>query len=548
MKTSSKILALLMAVVLGAVMIGCNGGTTSSSTAESTASSESEAPAESSEGSSEATPVASGDYPTLIWWSIGATPDDLSDGLAAINEYAGEQIGVNVDIKQAGWGDWDTKVNTIVNSGEYYDIMFTNNTKYSQFVNMGAFTDITELAQSTTPELWSFIPEMVWDGTKIGGKIYAVPTYKDSSITQYWVFDDVYVQKYNIDIDNIKTMADLDAPFRAMKEGEGRSFYPLDLSQGSLFNGFFNDYDGLTAGLQPLGVRVDDETRTVVSVLEQTDIMENLKLLHSWYQDGIINPDAPTLIEPNKNLPFMAGQGFPGAEITWQINNGVEKYDMFPIFGPMYTTDTIQGSMNAISSASNYKEESLKFLQFANLDHKMRDMLAFGVEGRHFEYNSDNVITKLTDTWTMPSYAQATFFTMSTMSDAPADQWEQVKMLNEQADASVCLGFALDVTDINTEISNCKATWDKYKFEMLTGASDPEVKVAECIAELKANGLDTIIAEAQKQVDEYFADSAAPSGEAETSESSEEASTETESSVESTEESTEESAEESAAE
>lgn len=548
MKTSSKILALLMAVVLGAVMIGCNSGTTSSSSVTSTPSSTS---SEVSAESSEATPAPSGNYPTLTWWSIGATPDDLADGLAAINAYAGEQIGVNIDIKQAGWGDWDTKVNTIVNSGEYYDIMFTNNTKYSQFVNMGAFADITELAQSTTPELWSFIPEMVWDGTKIGGKIYAVPTYKDSSITQYWVFDDVYVQKYGIDLSAIKTMADLDAPFRAMKEGEGRSFYPLDLSQGSLFNGFFNDYDGLAAGLPALGVKLDDETRKVVSVLEQPDIMENLKLLHTWYKDGIINPDAPTLVEPNKNLPYMSAQGFPGAEATWQVNNGVEKYDIFQVFGPMYTTESIQGSMNAISSASNYKEESLKFLQFANLDHKMRDMLAFGVEDKHFEYVGDNVIHKLTDTWTMPSYAQATFFTMSTMDDAPADQWEQVKMLNEQADSSVCLGFALDVTNISTEISNCKATWEKYRFEMLTGASDPEVKVAECLAELKANGFDTIMAEAQKQIDAFYADSAAPSGEAETSESSEEASTEAESAASSTEESTEsteESPEESVAE
>ena len=55
------------------------------------------------------------------------------------------------------------------------------------------------------------------------------------------------------------------------------------MAQGSPFNGFFNEYDGLTAGLQPMGVKIDDETRTVVCTLEQPDIMENLKLMHQWY-------------------------------------------------------------------------------------------------------------------------------------------------------------------------------------------------------------------------------------------------------------------------
>ena len=39
---------------------------------------------------------------------------------------------------------------------------------------------------------------------------------------------------------------------------------------------------------------------------------------------------------------------------------------------------------------------------------------------------------------------------------------------------------------------------------MLTGASDPATAVPKCIEDLKAAGLDTIIAEAQKQIDEFY--------------------------------------------
>ena len=66
-------------------------------------------------------------------------------------------------------------------------------------------------------------------------------------------------------------------------------------------------------------------------------------------------------------------------------------------------------------------------------------------------------------------------------------------------------GFALDVTNIQNEIANCNTVWDKYKNDLLTGASDPATAVPACIEELKAAGLDTVIEEAQKQVDEFFA-------------------------------------------
>lgn len=506
--TIQKLLAIGLSCVLSVGMLAGCGSKTESGTGAATGEAggaESAPAAESTADTSASTDKASGDIPTLIWWTVGGTtPSDYTDCLANINDYLVEKLGVKIDIKVAGWGDYEQKMNTIVNSGEYFDMMFTNNANYSKFINLGAFENLTDMVQTTTPDLYSFIPEELWNGVTIGGNVYGVPSYKDSSVTQFWYFDDQYVQKYNIDLESIKTMKDLDAPFHAMKEGEGKSFYPLQMAQGSLFNGFFNEYDGLTAGLQPVGVKIDDESRTVVCTLEQQDIMDNLKLLHQWYMDGIVNPDANVLTEGPKKLPFSSAQGWPSAAATWQTLNGVEKYDVFKVFGPMYSTETIQGSMNAISVNSKYKEECLKVLELVNSDSKFRDMLAYGVEGNTFEYVSDGVVKKLRDDWPLAAYTQGTFFNMSITEDADPQQWEQVRKQNEEASPSVCLGFALDITNIQNEVANCQAVWDKYKYDMLTGASDPETTVPKCLEELKNSGLDTIIGEAQKQINEFF--------------------------------------------
>ncbi len=501
MKRNFRIISLICAAAMTMLMLaGCGSG--SSTEASNTSAAESTAAVSTDDGGYKQASAA--DAPTLVWWQIGTQPQNLAQGVEKINEYTAEKYGVKVDIKVAGWGDYETKMNTIVNTGEKFDIMFVNNNNYNLFVNMGAFEDITDMVQKEAPELFKFIPEKVWNGTRLDGKIYSVPTYKDSSSTQYYVWDDAIVKKYNIDYANIKTMQDLDKPFRAIKAGEGKSYYPLRMTKDDGFSATFIDYDDLTLGFKPIGVKLDDGSRKVVSVLEQPDIMERLKLLHQWYKDGISNPDAPTQGEVPKGKPFFTAQAFPGAEASWQINEGVEKYVMTQVYGPMYTTSSIQGSLNAVSSSSEHKIEALKFLQAVNTDSKLRNLLAYGIEGENWQTVSDNVIKKLNDTWSLPAYSQGTFFNLAAVDPNPANQWEAVKALNEQATASVTLGYAINIKELSTEVANCKAVWDKYKFELQTGASDPEVMVPKIINELKAAGMDTIIQKAQEQITEYF--------------------------------------------
>jgi putative aldouronate transport system substrate-binding protein len=383
--------------------------------------------------------------------------------------------------------------------------MFIDLTDYNNFVNLGAFADITDMLPTTAPQLQRYIPAGLWDGVRVNGKIYAVPTYKDSSKTQFYVWDDTYVRKYNIDITKVHTFAELDAAFRKIKAGEGQRFYPLQLSQGSLLAIVSaDDYDSLSAGLPPLGVGIYDRNRKVVSVFEQPDVMSRLRYLHQWYRDGIVNPDAPVLLEPPKQLPFFHGIGWPAAATIWQTNNGVAKYQLEKVFGPSYSTDSIQGSMNAISSNSRYKAEALKLIELVNTDHKLRDMLAFGIEGVNFSYVKPNVVRNLTaDQWNLARYQQGTFFTMSTLEGDPEDAWDQVRRQNEQAESSVLNGFSFDNRAVLNEVANCKAIFDRYKNELLTGASNPDVAVPAMMRDLNGAGFQRIITEAQRQVNAF---------------------------------------------
>jgi len=505
-KNVNKLLALgLVSAMTAGMLAGC--GNTASTTTDNGAADTTVTEATDDKTSTDTAKADNGEVPTLIWWSIGGTPpDDFDKTIAEISDYTEEKIGVRLDVKIASWADWGTKMNNIVNTGEYFDLMFVNNTNYSKFVNLNALADITDLVQSETPELYDFIPEDLWKGATIKEKVYAVPTYKDSSLTQFWMLDDSIVQKYDIDMESIKDFATLDPIIHTIKEGEGKSVYPIHLSQGATFNGFFNGYDGLAAGVEVMGVKYDDESRKVVNLLEQDDVKENLNYLRKWYVDDIINPDANVVTDAGKGAIFSTGQGWPAAAESWAFGQGIEKYDVTKVFGPLYTTETIQGSMNAVSANSKYKAEALKVLQLMNTDAKFRNMCAFGTEGNFMQYEEDGTVTKLRDDWVWPTYTQGTFFILATQSDGDPDAWKQVQEQNEAATSSTCLGFVFDPEPVQNEVANVNTAWEKYKNDLLTGAIDPETTVPTIIDELNAAGLQTVIDEAQKQLDAFFAE------------------------------------------
>ena len=228
--------------------------------------------------------------------------------------------------------------------------------------------------------------------------------------------------------------------------------------------------------------------------------MNVLKHMHKWYSDGLINPDAATTDQGPQWCVISSGQGFPGAEVSWASGRGADVYAE-PFIGPLYSTTSILGSVNAISAASKYKSEALKYLEFVNTDETMRNLLAYGIEGQDYTMNEDGTITRAENCYSPATYAQASYFTLYPVAPNAADQWDKVEEWNETAESSVLLGFNFDRTNVETQIANCSLVMDRYKKELYTGTRDPEEAVPALYADLEKAGLEDIRAEYQAQVD-----------------------------------------------
>ena len=229
--------------------------------------------------------------------------------------------------------------------------------------------------------------------------------------------------------------------------------------------------------------------------------MHDLKIYREWFEKGYINQDAATLGElPTYQVCNIAQGWSQAAQTTWGPNMGVNATAV-QWRDTIVSRGSVQGSINCISANSKHPEEALRFLNLVNSDTYVRDALYYGLEGDNFNYTADKKVERTDKQWFMAGYSQGTFFNVSLLADQETNQWDEVKELNEKATPSEMLGFNLDTSNIETELANCRAVYEKYYSELFTGAQDPRELVKTIDAELETAGWETIREEAQKQID-----------------------------------------------
>ena len=491
-----KILALLLAAVMVAgLFAGCTTGNGGSDTTT--------APVDNNGDTTTTTTPAtpSGEVVTLKWYQVGGgQPGNYDAWLAQINPYLEEKIGVNLDVQVVGWGDWGDRRSVIVSTNEPYDIMFTNNGTFYNDVAMGAFADISGLLEANAPKLIDLIPADYWDACKVGGGLYAVPTYKDSSSTQYFVYDKAVVESTGLDYASAHTMQDVTPILKAMYEKLGSA--PFIMASGGLDAIYSSKYDDLSSGLCAIGVSYTGGEPKVVSVFEQEDVLKDMDTLHEWFNAGYINSDAATLSEaPSYRAAFVAQGWSLAAVTTWGPQMGVDAVAI-QYGNTVLSNATVQGSMNCISASCKYPDKALKLLELVNTDSFVRDSLYFGLEGENFKY-VDGKVERLNTDWTMAGYTQGTFFQVTQQVTEEFNQWDEVKALNEQAIGSPILGFAFDTAPVADQLQACIAIYTQYRPVLMTGTEEPRALIADMLDEMRASGLDEIIAEAQSQIDAW---------------------------------------------
>lgn len=453
----------------------------------------------------------------LIWYQVGDTQKDAQKVIDKVNEYTSEKIGAKIKVINIGWGDYNQKMQVVINTGDKWDLAFTCSwaNDYLQNVNKGAFLELDDYLKNEGKEMYEKIDKRFWEAAKVTGVTYGVPSEKEIGSSPMWVFTKEYVDKYNIPYQDIHTLEDLEPWLKLIKESEP-DVVPMYLTKDYTAPTYMDKIQ------DPVGIEYGDETLTVKNIFETDKMKETLATMRKYYEAGYINKDAATSSDDKSIKRFVTkGDGQPYAELIWGKDLGYEVVAS-EIMETQITNASARGAMTAINKNSEYPEKAMELLNLINTDEYLRNLLNYGIEGEHFEkvapseeeaaaakgkdYIFDTKIKLNEETkkdYSVPYWVQGGLFNTYVLDNEPLDKWDTFKEFNDASKEAPSFGFDFDLEPVSTQIAGFRNILDEFGKSLYTGSVDPDEYLPKMQEKFKAIGIQEVIDEMQSQIDEW---------------------------------------------
>ncbi|MCU6712703.1 ABC transporter substrate-binding protein [Paenibacillus sp. J5C_2022] len=443
----------------------------------------------------------------LIWYTIGTPQKDVDRVMEEVSKYTKEKIGVTVKMNMIDWGDYTQKMQVMTASGEPMDIMFTSSWafNYVQNARKGAFYDITELLQEHGKGIVDTLDPAFLEGSKVDGKNYGVPANKELPAQEVWRFNKDLLDKHNLSFDGVYTLESLEPLLKQIKELEPEIIpFAADKSFGP-----YIPYDYVIEAM-PFAVPLNTTDYKIVNVLETEEMKQALTTMHKYYKAGYLPTEAATL--DSLTDIQTTGKWFADKATTQPFADNLWSQKGYPVVStpqsePYVFNWSVMGSMQAISANSEYPEKAMEFLNLLNTDPVLRNMVDSGIEGVHYKKVSDNVMENLPENknYDMPTFSLGNIMLTYLNPSDPENKWEVFKEFNDAGKSAPLLGFNFDATPVATELATLSNVKEEFWTALMTGTVDPEEYLPKAIEKFKAAGFDKVMAEMQKQLDEWLA-------------------------------------------
>ncbi len=477
-------------------------------------------------------------YTLDIYW-VGNVADAAvqPDVEAAINDYIEPLMDAHVKFHIVPWDDWKTEVVDVLTDKDSrkkakMDLVFTADWEYyTDEVEAKALLQLGDELEQNGKEILASLPEGFWNGVKIKGDIYGVPTNKELCVPQGFIVNATRAKEIGWDFENgeIKTTADLEPWLAKYKEKYPDSYpYLMDMNPPGRWvdEPWINDWSGLenNAVAMKMAKGEDGEfDETVYSIFETPEEEEHIRLMYDWVQKGYISPEnvnmekgtAEELFGKGDFLVFtqaIKGNSIKAVEMYTEKHKAEdEPFDVGEIImQPKYiVTAHTAGSMFAIPKADCDPDKAMQYLNLMHSDPTLVNLMLFGVEGKNYTKLDGKKVT-LTDTpwytvhggaWTVGDVTL-----QYVLENEDPEKNDKLIEFAKDATETCCLGFRLNKKKIKDECEAVNAVVKEYFNPLLCGVvdpDDPEKGIEAAKKALKDAGIEKIVETAQKQYEEW---------------------------------------------
>jgi putative aldouronate transport system substrate-binding protein len=505
MKTKMTMVARILVSVLclALLLTGCGKTVTPSASDSATPkASDSATPQESSENK----PL---ENVKITFYCVGDS-QDMTHIEEAVNEYLKDTLNITLEYECFGWGDTYTpKINPMLAAGEPIDIVFTSNWAANYRVNAvnGYFRELNDFL-AKYPAIESVTGKDFLNATQINGKNYALPCNKEQAHNWGFLLKKDLVQEFGIDLKSIKSLEDLEPYFdKVLAEKPGITpllAVQMDSPWHLLDWNTFSDDD------VPGALYNDNRDTKVINQFLAPESIAQYKQMRDYFKKKYIHPDAAT--QDNFSAEMSTGKYFafvapmkPGKAVEMSAQTGIEWEEVF-ITPIVMSNREADGAMLAIPIGSKNPERAFQFIELLYTDAKLKNLMNYGVENRDYKFIGENRIEIIPNS----GYASSggwrfgdnfKDYLMAGEAENKAELWREY---NKAGLPLINLGFVFDATNVANEVAACKDVVQTYYKQLFTGSVDPDPVVKEMEAAFKTAGADLVIAEMQKQFDEWL--------------------------------------------
>lgn len=454
--------------------------------------------------------------------------DDPDMGIVqdAVNEITVPEIGVEVEFKSIPIGEQATKLGLMVSGGEQIDLVVPGLlTTPANLVADGLLTDITEYVEASEPLMK--LADGIIDACKVDGKLYAYPGSTANGNYVAFMYDADMAEKYNIEVPaEMRTTDDWNKFFesfeaaKAAANGELDNVYAFTLGDGVACEYEWNDFDALgDAATQSYGVVMAGTPDKVVNLYATPEYLASAKTHHEWYEKGYVMPDSVSsglstfdCMQAGTVFAMPSNSGAGMNEAYWSKQTG-KNLKAVPMTDVNTTADNVINFCWGVSSTCENPEKAVKFLELMYTNTELANLLNYGIEGTHYVTTEGSKIIDYPEGVDGGSSAYGNFVgtygnNLEIYQRAPLDEAfvENLKNLAyPNANCSKYIGYTFDSSSVATQVTNVSAVVTKYSPSLTCGVVDPDTMIDEFISELEKAGINDIIEENQRQLDEYLA-------------------------------------------
>ena len=482
------------------------------------------------------TPAVAEAAPVELEWYVreGSAPSNQMVW-DAINEYLIEKINVKINFHYVQTDEYGQKMQPMVMSGQKMDIINVNDAlPYVEWTKKGAFMPMDDLLQYA-PETVALVGEDFFNAMKIDGKIYAIPSVKDSVQMYSARFNKTLNEELGLTIPTeINGYKDLVSYLYEAKAARDAKYpelsemgvpitrcYP-DIEKWVQFEKINSLLGVNVAGIEGMTEYAADGSE-VFSIFQSEEYKNMCRTLGQMRLDGLLYDgdvwyyDSDQVFKPNYVLNDI-GSGWVEAGIN--ADDPVQKRwetAFVPFKDNVAMTSYLHLAANAISATCEHPVEAMKALELINTDEFIATAIRFGLEGVHYTENEDG--TLFTDDPSLLNYNNDNNFywygaqfgalvkAKVPASKGSAQFMDKLAEANAKAKAGQ-MGFIFDPTPVQNELAACSAKIDEYntnlKFGKLGSMEEINASLEAFDKALEEAGIDKVVAECQAQLNAFL--------------------------------------------